>query len=122
MLATALFAAPCAQAADVCVISKESGYYASMAKHIVRWLDQQSIKADLALSDSMESALSRSKVAFLLGYSEVSAREMKSIRGFCARGGRIVAAGSGVNAFEKHPNLVGVPAGKSLVEAVLKSR
>lgn len=90
MIVASLFAAPCAQAADVCVISKESGYYASMAKHIVRWLDQQSIKADLALSDSMESALSRSKVAFLLGYSEVSAREMKSIRGFCARGGRIV--------------------------------
>ena len=41
---------------------------------------------------------------------------------FMARGGRIVAAGSGVNAFEKHPNLIGVPAGKSLVDAVLKSR
>jgi hypothetical protein len=40
---------------------------------------------------------------------------------FMARGGRIVAAGSGIKAFEKHPNLVGVPAGKSLVEAVLKS-
>ena len=42
--------------------------------------------------------------------------------GFMARGGRIVAAGSGIKAFEKHPNLVGVPAGKSLVDAVLKSR
>ena len=43
-------------------------------------------------------------------------------RNFMARGGRIVAAGSGINAFEKHPNLISVPAGKSLVDAVLKGR
>ena len=41
---------------------------------------------------------------------------------FMDRGGRIVAAGSGVKAFEKHPNLIGVPAGKSLVNAVLNCR
>lgn len=43
-------------------------------------------------------------------------------RNFLERGGKIVASGSGVKAFEKHPNLIGVPAGKSLVDAVLKCR
>lgn len=40
-------------------------------------------------------------------------------RNFMDRGGRIIAAGSGINAFEKHPNLIGVPNGKSFVDAVL---
>ena len=40
-------------------------------------------------------------------------------RKFMDRGGRIIAAGSGVNAFEKHPNLTGISSGKSFVNAVL---
>ena len=87
MLATALFAAPSAEAADVCVVSRESGYYTSLAKHIVRWLGQESIKADFAAKDGLSAALSKSKVAFLVGYSQVSDAEMKTIRNFCSRGG-----------------------------------
>lgn len=89
-LATALFASPPAEAADVCVVSRESGYYTSLAKHIVRWLSQESIKADFAAKDGLSAALSKSKVAFLVGYSQVSDAEMKTIRNFCSRGGRLV--------------------------------
>ena len=43
-------------------------------------------------------------------------------RDFMDRGGRIIAAGSGVKAFEKHPNLSTQPNGKSLVDAALKCK
>ena len=41
---------------------------------------------------------------------------------FLNRGGKIIAAGSGIKAFEKHPDIINVPAGKSLVDAVLKNK
>lgn len=77
-------------AADVCVVSRESGYYTSLAKHIVRWLGQESINSHLASKDGLSAALSKSKIAFLVGYSEVSEAEMKTIRNFHSRGGRLI--------------------------------
>lgn len=76
--------------ADVCVVSRESGYYTSLAKHIVRWLSQQSIKSDFASKDDLSKALATAKMAFLVGYSEVTEAEMKEIRNFRSRGGRLV--------------------------------
>lgn len=89
-LAYALFAVPRAEAADVCVASRQRGYYTSLAKHIVRWLGQQSVKAEFASKEELSNALSKSKIAFLVGYGEVSESEMKTIRDFRARGGRLV--------------------------------
>ncbi len=43
-------------------------------------------------------------------------------RSFMDRGGRIIAAGSGIKAFEPHPNLSTQPGGKSLVDAALKHK
>ncbi len=43
-------------------------------------------------------------------------------RSFMDRGGRIIAAGSGVKAFENHKNLSSCPNGKSLVADVLKCK
>lgn len=85
-----LFAAPKAEAADVCVLARESGYYTSLAKHVVRWLKQQSVAADFASKDGLSTALSKSKIAFLVGYNEVTEAEMQTIRAFRSRGGRIV--------------------------------
>lgn len=77
-------------AADVAVISREGGYYASLGKHLVRWLKQESIEACFADKDSLGKALGSSKLAFLVGYNEVSDAEMDKISAFCARGGRLV--------------------------------
>ena len=43
-------------------------------------------------------------------------------KNFMDRGGRIIAAGSGVKAFEKHPHLIAYPDGKSFVDAVLECK
>lgn len=43
-------------------------------------------------------------------------------RNFMDRGGKIIAAGSGVKAFEKHHNLIAHPDGKSFVDAALNSK
>lgn len=42
------------------------------------------------------------------------------LRAFLARGGKIVAGGSGVKALPVHKNVIGIPAGVSFVDAVLK--
>ena len=90
VIAASLFAAPDAAAADVCVVSRQSGYYASLARHIVRWLAQQSVKAEIASKDGLSKSLSNAKIAFLVGYTEVSEPEMRTIRDFRSRGGRLV--------------------------------
>jgi hypothetical protein len=69
VIAASLFAAPDAAAADVCVVSRQSGYYASLARHIVRWLAQQSVKAEFASKDGLSKSLSNAKIAFLVGYT-----------------------------------------------------
>ena len=50
------------------------------------------------------------------------AMNQKLFKNFMDRGGRIIAAGSGVNAFEKHPNLIACPADRSFVDAVLECK
>lgn len=77
-------------AADVAVISREAGYYSSLGKHIVRWLKQESVAADFAEKDALAKTLKTAKLAFLVGYNEISEQEMQQISAFCARGGRLV--------------------------------
>ena len=48
-------------------------------------------------------------------------RKNKSLfKSFMDRGGKIIAAGSGAEVFEKHSNLIAFPQGKSFVDTVLK--
>ena len=76
-------------AADVAVISREAGYYASLGRHIVRWLKQESVEADFAQKDALAKTLKTAKFAFLVGYNEVSEQDLCTISAFCARGGRL---------------------------------
>lgn len=88
-----VFACACAASAfasDIKVVAKEPGYYTSLARHVVRWLGQNGIAADLVAGTSLAPSLAQAKMAFLLGYSETTAAEMKVFRSLRARGGRLV--------------------------------
>lgn len=74
----------------VSIIAHEPGYYTSLAKHAQRWLKGQSVPAQLATPKEMDAALARSSVAFLVGFSEPTAAEMRSLRAFRSRGGKLV--------------------------------
>ena len=74
----------------VSVIAHEPGYYTSLAKHAQRWLKGQSISARLAAPADMDAALAGSSIAFLVGFSEPTAAEMRSLRAFRSRGGKLV--------------------------------
>lgn len=74
----------------VSIIAHEPGYYTSLAKHAQRWLGDHAISARLATPATMDSALAASSIAFLVGFSEPTAKEMRSLRDFRSRGGKLV--------------------------------
>ena len=85
-----LAAAFSAAAADVVVVAHDPGYYTSLSKHLQRWLSQQEIRSDLCTPADMEKSLRNAKIAFLVGFNEPSAAEMKTLSGYRSRGGRLV--------------------------------
>ena len=86
----AIASALSAAAADVVVVAHDPGYYTSLAKHVHRWLAQQSIPSDLSSPADMAKSLKGAKIAFLVGFNEPSAAEMKELSGYRSRGGRLV--------------------------------
>ena len=90
LAAAALAAAPSAVAAEVVVASRSPGYYTSLAKHAQRWLSGEGVKSELVKPDGMAAAFKDAKIAFLVGFDEVSADEYKAISDFRAGGGRLV--------------------------------
>lgn len=88
-LALAVFTAD-VSAAEVAVVSHEPGYYTSLARHLERWLKQQSIAADFATPKDMAAALTSAKIAFLVGFNEPTAAELDTLAAYRKRGGRLV--------------------------------
>ena len=84
------FAAPTPVSAKVVVVAHDSGYYTSLAKHIKRWLASEEIEAKLVNADEMHSALAAARMAFLVGFNEPSAAEMRILRDYRARNGMLV--------------------------------
>ena len=74
----------------VAIIAHEPGYYTSLANHVQRWLKQERIAARVTTPREMSTALAKERLAFLVGFSNPSAAEMKTLRNFRARGGRLV--------------------------------
>ena len=74
----------------VVVVAHDPGYYTSLAKHVQRWLKGEDIPAALATPKEMSAALTSAKVAFLVGFNEPSAAEMKILREYRARNGKLV--------------------------------
>jgi uncharacterized lipoprotein YddW (UPF0748 family) len=74
----------------VAIIAHEPGYYTSLAKHIRRWLASENISARVETPATMAAALAKERLAFLVGFASPSAAEMKTLRAFRSRGGKLV--------------------------------
>lgn len=91
-----LFGMPGVRAADrsesgaVAVIAHDPGYYTSLANHAKRWLKGQGIDATVTTPGEMTQTLSAACIAFLLGFNEPSAAELKQLTAFRAKGGKLV--------------------------------
>ena len=74
----------------VAIIANQPGYYTSLANHLCRWLRLESVPATVTASQSMPSALQNEKIAFLVGFESPTPAQMKTLRAFRARGGKLV--------------------------------
>ena len=74
----------------VAVVSQPTGYDASLAGHLRRWLEGEKIPVRTVAPAQMGTQLAQEKVAFLVGLSNPSADEMCALKSFRARGGKLV--------------------------------
>ena len=79
-----------AAAAPVTVVAQKAGYYTSLARHAQRWLKMQGVSAALATPQTMASTLADARVAFLIGFEEPTASELRTLKAMRARGGKLV--------------------------------
>ena len=81
---------PAAESGEVAVIAHNPGYYTSLANHVKRWLASHAIKTEVTTPKDMARTLAAGKIAFLLGFNEPSAAELKQLKDFRAKGGKLV--------------------------------
>lgn len=74
----------------VTIVAHEPGYYTSLANHVGRWLKDQDIAAEVVKPADMRTKLSKEKIAFLVGFESPTADEMKTLRDYTGRGGKLV--------------------------------
>ncbi len=74
----------------VTVVAHEPGYTTSLANHIERWLRGESVQSKVVTPAQMPAALKSESLAFLVGFSQPTAAEMKTLREFRSRGGKLV--------------------------------
>ncbi len=69
--------------------ASERNYGAALAKHIVRWLGDNKINADLIDDTNLSSTLARRRLAFLVMSSMPTKSQITAISQFRARGGKL---------------------------------
>ncbi len=74
----------------VSIVAHEPGYYTSLANHIGRWLRGNDVAAEVVTPKEMARALANDKVAFLVGFAKPTSDEIKTLRSFVSRGGKLV--------------------------------
>lgn len=74
----------------VAIVAHEPGYVTSLANHLSRWLKSEAVAAKVVPAAEMAGALDSEKIAFLIGFNEPTEAEMKTLRAFRARGGKLV--------------------------------
>ena len=74
----------------VTIVAHDPGYTTSLANHVQRWLGEEQVPARVVTPAEMPAALKTEKIAFLVGFSAPSAAEMKTLRAYRARGGKLV--------------------------------
>lgn len=79
-------------ASEVAVVSYRSGgYYRSLARHLSRWLEMQGIDSGaVASADDLGRALSKAKIAFLVGFETPKKSEIAALRTYVKQGGKLV--------------------------------
>ena len=68
----------------------ERAYAEALSKHVVRWLGEGGVAANLADDRSLEQVLSGRKLAYLVMCQKPHAYQLGAIKRFLARGGRIL--------------------------------
>lgn len=76
--------------AAIAIVAHEPGYYTSLARHIQRWLGNEGVAAEVVTPAQMSAALPKGKTAFLVGFDNPSAAEVKTLADYTAKGGRLV--------------------------------
>lgn len=73
--------AMCSRSAEIAVAAHEKGYYTSIARHLERWLGEQSVKADFieAGNGNFAKSLAGKKMVFLVGFDSPSGAELDAI-------------------------------------------
>ena len=74
----------------VTIVAHDPGYVTSLANHIRRWLAAESVAARVVTPQQMPSALANERLAFLVGFASPTTAEMKALRSFRSRGGKLV--------------------------------
>ena len=74
----------------VTIVAHDPGYYTSLANHISRWLRGQDVASEVVTPKAMAASLANEKIAFLVGFESPSDAEMKTLRAYSARGGKLV--------------------------------
>ena len=74
----------------VTVVAHEPGYTTSLASHVQRWLRGEGVAARVVTPAQMPASLAKENLAFLLGFAQPTPAEMKTLREFRARGGKLV--------------------------------
>ena len=90
LLALALFLVLTPNARAITVVAHDAGYNTTLANHIHRWLKDEGIAARVVTPHEMSAALANERLAFLVGFAAPTADEMKTLRAYRARGGRLV--------------------------------
>lgn len=80
----------CSLLLSALVVAHDPGYYTSLANHVRRWLGQERVSARVVTPREMSAALASERIAFLVGFASPTAAEMKTLRAFRARGGKLV--------------------------------
>jgi len=90
---------------SVAIVAHDAGYNTSLARHLQRWLQGESVASQVLTPAQMPAALAREKLAFLVGFNEPTAGEIKTLQAFRSRGGKLVVFHSASPALG---NLMGV--------------
>lgn len=94
-----LFCAFCVSAASPVVVihgktsienKGEHGYAASLARHAVKWYRDGGLPVDISDDSDLSKALSGRKIALLVYCASPTAKQLKELRAFVARGGRLI--------------------------------
>ena len=74
----------------VTIVAHDPGYTTSLANHANRWLRGKDIPSEVVTPKDMEAKLAKEKLAILVGFENPGKDELRVLREFRGRGGKLV--------------------------------